>query len=136
MGIAAGIAGVIISKKSGGVEIMRVSREISATLRVARSRAVSEKTPYYFVLSNRTGSYGLYNFSMDLDDNDRMLTEAIPEEIWKVTYNEAEENMFQIEFTPLGSSSGGVLEIRDDSRKYRISINRLTGRVRIEKTDI
>jgi hypothetical protein len=120
------------------VEITKVSREIAATLRVARSRAVSEKKVYYFALNNKSRTYGLYNYKINVTEKlyNLKLTERLPQGIWEVTYNDVDEELFQIEFTPHGSSSGGVVEIRDDSRKYIIFINRLTGRVKIEKADL
>jgi len=138
IGIAAGITGIIIGKQSSGVEIKKVSREIAATLRVARSRAVSEKKAYYFALNNKSRTYGLYDYRINVNKKlqNLKLTEGLPKDIWLVNYNDIAEDLFQIEFTPYGSSSGGMVEIRDDSRKYTITINRLTGRVSIEKAEI
>jgi general secretion pathway protein H len=138
MGIAAGITGVIISKSSGGLETRKAAQEVSASLRFARSRAISEKKKYYFVVNNVSRTYGLYNRSFDgnYDLEHLKLLKRLPQDLWQVKFNETVPELFQIEFTPQGSSSGGVIEIRDDRRRYVISVNRLTGRVRIEKKDV
>lgn len=138
MGIVAGLTGIIVSKKSSGIELKKVARGISATLRFARSRAISEKKTYFFVVNNISMTYGLHD--VRISDNDELrymnLTKALPPDVRKIKYNNVVEDLFHIEFTPQGSSSGGVVEIRDDSRKYIISINRLTGRVKVEKAQL
>lgn len=134
MGIAAGITSVIVGKKSGGAEIKKAAREISATLRFARSRAISEKKAYFFIVSNTTMTYGLYvnSISKDADVTNLRLEKDLPKDLRRITYDKTMPNLFQIEFTPQGGSSAGVIEIMNDSRKYVISVSRLTGRVSVD----
>jgi general secretion pathway protein H len=138
MGVAAGLTGIIINSKSGGVEIRKTAREISATLRFARSVAVSEKRIYILAVNNVTMTYGLINkrINENVELESLRLGTDLPKDLWQVKYNREVPELFQIEFTPQGSSSGGVIEIRDDSRQYTISLNRLTGRIRVEKTEL
>jgi general secretion pathway protein H len=137
LGIAAGVTGLVINNSSGGVEIKKAAQEISATLRYARSRAISEKKSFYFAINNVSMTYGLYDFMVRAGEDEDLkhinLAHRLPKNIRQVKFNEAEHELFQIEFSALGSSSGGVMEIRDDSRRYVISVNRLTGRVKVEK---
>lgn len=134
MGIAAGITGIVVSKRSGGTEIKKAAREISASLRFARSRAISEKKSYFFIVNNVTMTYGLYDAGMDKkeDPANLRLKKALPKDLRRIAYNKIVPNLFQIEFTPQGGSSAGVIEIMNESRKYVISVSRLTGRVNVE----
>ncbi|MDO8282399.1 MAG: GspH/FimT family pseudopilin [Thermodesulfovibrionia bacterium] len=134
MGIAAGVTGIVVGKKSGGAEIKKAAREISASLRFARSRAISEKRSYFFIVNNVTMTYGLYDAGIDKKEDleNLRLKKDLPKDLRRITYNKIVPNLFQIEFTPQGSSSAGVIEIMNDSRRYVISVSRLTGRVNVD----
>ena len=60
MGIALGIAGIMISKNKGSVEIKTFTKEISSFLRYARSHAVSEKKMYCLVIEQEEGVLRLF----------------------------------------------------------------------------
>ncbi|MBI4844591.1 MAG: prepilin-type N-terminal cleavage/methylation domain-containing protein [Nitrospirae bacterium] len=135
IGIFAGLSGIAISRKSSGFEVKRVTREIASTLRFARSRAISEKRSYFFTVNNVTGTYGLNNYRIDEDaDLTKVsLAKAFRSEVGKLLYDNNAADMFQIEFTMQGGSSGGSIGIGDDNIRYSISVNKLTGRIRVEK---
>lgn len=135
MGIAAGVVGIMVGKRSGGAEIKKTTREISATLRLARSRAISEKKPYFFIVNNITMTYGLYGTEVnkETDLNFLNLSKALPKDLKRIRYDKTEPDLFQISFTPQGGSSAGVMDIMNGSRKYVISVSRLTGRVSVDE---
>ncbi|MBI4826878.1 MAG: type II secretion system protein [Nitrospirae bacterium] len=134
MGIAAGVTGIVVARKSGGTEIKKAAREISASLRFARSRAISEKKSYFFIVNNVTMTYGLYDAGMDKNKDlaNLRLKKELPRDLRRIGFNKIVPNLFQIEFTPQGGSSAGVMEIMNESKKYVISVSRLTGRVNVE----
>jgi general secretion pathway protein H len=131
--VASALVGVLVNKGSESVEIRTFSKDISATLRYARNHAVSEKKTYCFVIDKDESMYKLYAVSSeDEEDVELVISKPIPEEIEVVTDNS--EEVFFIEFFPRGDSSGGMMEvIHNKGMSFLISVNRITGKVEVEK---
>ncbi|MEW6601424.1 MAG: prepilin-type N-terminal cleavage/methylation domain-containing protein [Nitrospirota bacterium] len=135
IGIASGLVGVWINRGSGGLEIRKFTKNISATLRYARTRSVSEKKIYCFVIDKEEQKYRLYAEAPDYTKVDLVGENPIPEEL-QMSVRGSDEDAPNVEFFPRGNSSGGVIEIlREDGTGYFITINRITGRVDVEKTE-
>jgi general secretion pathway protein H len=135
IGIASGLVGVWISRGSGTLEIRTFTKDVSAVLRYARTRSVSEKKIYCFVIDKEEQKYRLYAENTDYTEIDLVSDKAIPEQL-QMTLRGSDEASPSVEFFPRGNSSGGVIEIvREDGTGYFISVNRISGKVDVEKTE-
>ncbi len=135
IGIASGLVGVWINRGSGSLEIRTFARDVSAVLRYARTRSVSEKKIYCFVIDKEEQKYRLYAENTDYTKIDLVSDKPIPEEL-QMTLRGSDEESPNVEFFPRGNSSGGVIEIvREDGTGYFITINRITGKVDVEKAE-
>lgn len=135
IGIASGLVGVWISRGSGSLEIRKFTKSVSATLRYARTRSVSEKKVYCLVIDKEKQKYRLYAEDTDYTKIDLVAEKPIPGELL-MTLRGSDEDSPNVEFFPRGNSSGGVIEIvREDGSGYFITINRITGKVDVEKSE-
>ncbi|MBI5663530.1 MAG: prepilin-type N-terminal cleavage/methylation domain-containing protein [Nitrospirae bacterium] len=135
IGIASGLVGVWISRGSGTLEIRKFTKEVSAALRYARTRSVSEKKIYCFVIDKEEQKYRLYAENTDYTKIDLVSDIPIPEEL-QMTLRGSDEEAPNVEFFPRGNSSGGVIEIlRENGTGYAIVINRITGKVDVEEAE-
>lgn len=135
IGIASGLVGVWINRGSGNLEIRKFTKEVSAALRYARTRAVSEKKIYCFVIDKEEQKFRLYSEDTDYTKVDLVSDKPIPEEL-QMTVRGSDEESPNVEFYPRGNSSGGVIEVvREDGTGYFITINRITGKVDVEKAE-
>jgi len=144
------------------MNLQTASKKISASLRYARSQAASEKITYVAIfdfekdrLSIMTGQK-----ASDLPVRDRTQTvETLKEDlsdgeepvIRSKSYDlpdgaklekgvsgedEIDSGLFEIAFFPTGSSSGGdVILTNDRGKRYKISVDFITGVVRLGELD-
>ena len=132
--ISMGIVGVMVSKGRGNIKIKSFSQDITATIRYARNHAASEKKKYSFFM--REKKYDLYKDLSGIGEMDLfepVISREVPEGLL-VRFKGDEEDYYRIDFYPAGSSTGGMLDVIDDKgRNFRITVNRITGKVRIKK---
>jgi general secretion pathway protein H len=135
LSVASTLAGILISRGPGELELKSLARHMATTLNYARNQAISEKKVYSFIILPYENAYGLYS---DLDQESvsekpaPVVYESIPEKLTVVFENR--EEFKRIDFTPRGISSGGIIEIRDQKgRKYILNVNRITGRVEVNR---
>ncbi len=136
IGLAFGLTGLAIHSGGSFFELNTFSKDVSATLRYARSQAVAEKKIYSFILWKEDRAFGLYtDFSGGNKD------EELPPIIYKAIPSTLEVNLknktddFKIDFFPQGNSSGGTIEIKDKKgRAFSIVVSRVTGRVEVKKS--
>ena len=142
--------------------LQTASKKISASLRYARSRAASEKITYVAIfdfekdrlsiMTGRTGMTGMTGqeaqtgetIEQDLGDGEEPvirsksydLPDGVKLEKAVSGENEIDSGLFQIVFFPTGSSSGGdVILTNDRGKRYKISVDFITGIVRLESWD-
>lgn len=135
LAIASGIIGVLFHSGSGSLEVKKTTKHIAATLRHARSHAVSEKKVYSFIVldNKKYGLYEDYSFDDDPEESAPVLSEAIPDSL-AVTFENQEERK-RIDFFPRGSSSGGTVVIENEKgNTLFIKVSRITGRVEVKKS--
>jgi len=135
IGIATGLVGIMVSSNSGNLEVRTFTKELSAVLRYARSHAVSEKKSYCFVIDREEEMYRLYvHGAGEEKEADTVISKSIPEEI-EIIRSENDEEV-DIEFFPQGNSTGGVMQVaRDGKVDFLVIINKITGRVEVEKAE-
>ncbi|MEW6715531.1 MAG: GspH/FimT family pseudopilin [Nitrospirota bacterium] len=134
IGISLGLVGIFVNKGSGNLELKRVAKEITTTLKYARNRAVSEKKVYSFVISESKGTYSLY--ASDIAGNNEaesVMSKTLPDNL-KINFKEGEDDSYKIYFFPGGNSTGGMIDIRNQvGRGLLVTVNRVTGKVEITK---
>lgn len=135
IGIASGLVGLYIGRGTDRLALRSFAKEISATLRYARSHAVAEKQTYCFVINMDDGFYRLYNNKTDEEGAlIPAITNPIPKEI-AISLNKDSSDFHQIEFFPHGNSTGGVIEITStDGGALSIVVNRITGKVEVSRS--
>jgi general secretion pathway protein H len=132
---ASALVGIALYRGSGNLELKTFTRDISATLRYARSHAISEKKIYTFLLWEDKRAYGLYADLPygDIEDKIPVIYKPIPEQLQPVFKNRG--SSIRIDFFPLGNSTGGVIEIESrEGKGFFIKVNKITGRVEITKS--
>lgn len=142
MGIALGIAGIMITKGRGSLEVKTFTKELSATLRYARSHAVTEKKMYCLVIDKEEGVLRLFYEKQKGGEDDEesgkfslVVSKPIPGGL-EVILQDDDSEAPCIEFFPQGHSTGGVLEISNEQgTTYLISVNMITGKLEVEKAE-
>lgn len=143
---------LVVPQMTGSLSRMNLqtaSKKISALLRYARSRAASEKITYVAVfdfekdrLSIMTGQEAQTGETIeeDLGDGEERvirsksydLPDGVKLEKAVSGGDEIDSGHFQITFFPAGSSSGGdVILTNDRGKRYKISVDFITGIVQL-----
>ncbi len=135
IGIATGLVGIMVSGGSGGLEVRTFTKDLTNVFRYARNHAVSEKKIYCFVIDTDKHSFTLYKEEFDYSGKETAFQKDIPDEVEVRVLDADNESQF-LEFFPHGNSSGGVIEIsNNEGVTYYITINRITGKLKIEKAE-
>lgn len=143
--VAPKITGTMVNLK-----LKTVSKKVSAALRYARSNAASEKRTYAAAFDFDNNRLSIFTSPIDAGENDK--ESAKDEREWApgpkvydfpngirmekgVAGNEeVDSGLFQILFFPNGSSSGGDMILANDrGRWYKISVDFVTGVVRLSE---
>lgn len=124
------------------------AQKIAASLRYARSKAVSEKETYIAVLDLKNSNLSIFTaqgyaavsvpkLSVDVKEkSSRVKVYDLPEGVQlakiKSGQRETDSGLFQILFFPNGSTSGGwILLMNDVGKRCRIEVDVITGAVRL-----
>lgn len=135
MGVISALALPSFSKFLENIEMRKSIRSLSSILRFARSRAIQEGASHKVNFEEK----GLWVSKEDRDgryirlEGKRGANIILPElEVAPLS----EGNEASITFYPKGTSSGGeiILEVRNE-QAYRITVERITGKIRVEKID-
>ncbi len=135
IGIAAGLVGVYVGSGSDKLALRTFTKDVSAVLRYARNHAASEKKSYFFEIDREKNRYKLYSRKVNDDEETNMVIDKpIPGGL--EIFVDSEDDVYDIEFFPRGNSSGGEIVVRaQDNRGYSLSVNRITGKVVLERTE-
>ena len=132
-----------------GVQLKSTTRAVAASLRYARSKAVSESRPYVAIFDNTQNLLVVEPFAKSTDAAElKSLREIlntsklqkvyeIPNEIEfnVLNYNNTDEgsDVFPIFFFPRGDSTGGKIVLQNPRRRqFTVAVDRITGMVEIE----
>ena len=125
----------MVSKGTGSLELRTFTKEVSSLFRYARSHAVSEKKIYCFVIDKDKHTYQLYSEDTGYKNKEIVMNKNIPDEL-QITVQDREEDSQYMEFFPWGDSTGGVIEITNrEGAAFFIIINRITGKLTVEKAE-
>ena len=131
-----------------GVQLKSTTRAVAASLRYARSKAVSESRPYVAIFDNTQKRLAVEPIAKPIDAailsslreilNRSKLQKVyeIPDEIELGVLNnngvDEDTDVFPIFFFPRGDSTGGKIVLQNPRRKqYTVTVDRITGRVEI-----
>ena len=128
IGIASSLIGIFVYSGIDNVRLNTFAREISSTLRYARTHAVSEKKTYSFIIHGKEKAYGLYAGSGPV------IYKQFPSDKLQAALKGSSEEDIRIDFSLYGSSTGGTIEVKGtDGPIWHISVSRVTGKVEVGK---
>ncbi len=147
IGIIAALVPPLMTRSLSNIKIKTTVKEISATMRFARSQAISTKTPRFFFLNIDERKYWI-STGEQLSAVSRQpsaskktnLEKSIDHEIEIEGFKSSRDSddiirdgVVRIEFSPQGSSSGGVIlvKLKDEDRVLSIDADMFTGRVKV-----
>lgn len=161
MGIMSALVVPKLTGPMGNLDLKTASKKISASLRYARSQAASEKTTYAALFDFANNSLVIVNpspadgdFSVDdqeamekmleeqrdkeKDHPGRLKTYKLPDgiKLAKVLSKEGEVNagIFPLFFFPSGGSSGGeIILANEQGRRYKVTVDFITGAVQLSE---
>ncbi len=131
IGIASAVVGIVLVGSLDSANLKTSAREVASTLRYARSHAVSEKKAYTFILyKDNGGSYMELLVENHDGEEGPILRKSFSEDI--IAELEGEK-WLQIDFFPLGNSSGGEIKLKNlKGSSFVVSVERVTGRVYVK----
>ena len=124
IGIISSLVPIALSNSLSNTKLKTSSRKLASSLRYIRNQAISYKKDYALFIDTNNNRF----FIQQLDKS-----ESEPESILNLEEGlkiRLRENLEKISFSPLGTSSGGEIEIENDRGfSYIIHVDSLTGRV-------
>ncbi len=109
-----------------GLEMKSAAREIEGLLREARSLAIRDNRETAVIVDTEDKLYRLEK-GAQLHELDGALTVSLV----TATSEQLDETVGRIRFFPDGTSTGGRVTLSRDERKFDITVDWLTGQVRI-----
>lgn len=129
--ILAGVVGVLTLRFDGalaGMETRSAARDVASALRYARGRAIAGQQETGVAIEVEAREYRL----LGLDEERRhALGDRIAIDLLTDRTSLLSDNEGAIRFFPDGSSTGGEIILASEAGRYAITIDWLTGRVRI-----
>ena len=142
------VVGINVAGSLGNMELKTASKRMAASLRYARSRAITESVPYVALLDlnrNRvTIKPDLPSSGSDEEDSSSKFTDggakeyALPEDVkFKKALafdgSESDSRFFAVVFMPNGCSSGGTIFLENKrERQSAVKVDFVTGSIRVE----
>jgi general secretion pathway protein H len=132
MGLLVALIPPMLSGAGVTTEVRGAARQLAAGLRAARSEAVTQQQPAVL--------------SLDLQQREFIVTGrkrpvTLPQhprvtiQLYTAQAEIVDEDRGHIRFFPDGSSTGGYIALSDQRVEYRVNVDWLTGRIRIEDRD-
>jgi general secretion pathway protein H len=131
------------------MNVESTARRVASALRLARSLAVTEKIPYLAEFDMDADTLSVFSYQRTPEEEDSPESEDTPTVTQRayaltdgvrlkegVALNEetVTTGAFQISFFPSGGTSGGEVVLGDnEGRSFSISVDRITGSVKINE---
>jgi len=125
IGLVLGLIVPNIGRGAGHYALVATARDIAATLRLTRERAISTNRPIRFVAATDT-------FGSSEDKKLRHVPWGIALTISDRVQLGSGNSTDRIQFFPDGSSSGGAVEVIDGAARYAVVVDWISGNVSIE----
>lgn len=124
-----GLVATSMSRSISGAEARAASRDLVASLRYTRARAIIDKAEQVFLVDTETRSYqapGRKKVNLP-EGVDLTITTANSELV--------SDAVSGIRFFPDGGSTGGHIELTVKGREYRVNVAWLTGETQLERAE-
>jgi general secretion pathway protein H len=124
-----GLVGTSMSRSISAAEARAASRDLVASLRYTRARAIIDKAEQVFLVDTENRSY-------QAPGRDKVeLPKGVDLTITTATSELVSDAVSGIRFFPDGGSTGGHIELTVNKREYRVNVAWLTGETQLEKTE-
>ena len=124
-----GLVGTSMSRSISAAEARAASRDLVASLRYTRARAIIDKAEQVFLVDTESRSY-------QAPGRDKVeLPEGVDLTITTATSELVSDAVSGIRFFPDGGSTGGHIELTVNKREYRVNVAWLTGETQLERTE-
>jgi general secretion pathway protein H len=138
IGIGAAFIAPTVARSLTNLKLKTATKQLAAVLRYARSKAVSSKNTTQVIIDIDNARYSA-EISQDKSSTENTGTSAaFPSSVRfkqvKLGEEIHESGLVQLLFYPKGNTSGGEIILENDRyRQYRITIDNLTGKVKINR---
>jgi len=123
-----GLVATSMTRSISGAQARAASRNLVASLRYTRARAIIDKQEQVFQVDTENRSYQAPG-RRQID-----LPEGVDVTITTARSEVTSEAVSGIRFFPDGGSTGGHIELTVNDREYRVNVAWLTGEASLEKT--
>ncbi len=124
-----GLVATSMSRSVSAAEARAASRDLVASLRYTRARAIIDKAEQVFLVDTENRSY-------QAPGRDKVeLPEGVDLTITTATSELVSDAVSGIRFFPDGGSTGGHIELTVNKREYRVNVAWLTGETQLERTE-
>ena len=123
------IAAMALPMFSGGVsgtDLKTAARDVAAGLRLARDRAIAQRTESLLELNLETRT-----FRVSPDERIHRLPEKLELKLYTAQRDLLNDKVGAIRFFADGGSNGGRITLASGERKFNVDVDWLTGRVAI-----
>jgi general secretion pathway protein H len=124
-----GLVATSMSRNISGAEARAASRNLLASLRYTRARAIIDKEEKVFEVNTENRSYQAPGRKLI------ELPEGVDVTITTARSEFTSESVSGIRFFPDGGSTGGHIELMVNDREYRVNIAWLTGEAKMERKE-
>ena len=126
IGLLVTLAPMGLSRMMPGLEVQAAARQLSASLRNARSIAIRDNQEATLTLDLEERRYSLAGETRDYE-----IDEDIEIKLLTATSEQESEQVGSIRFFPDGTSTGGTVTLTGGGVAYDVLVDWLTGRIEI-----
>jgi len=123
--VAVGLVAPVIGRSTDAMRGRSEIARFSAMLRHARDQAITTRRGYAFVIDPAA-----HRATIVAAPDEVMRTRSLPSDL---TVEASPPQALIVRFEPSGVSSGGDFQVTTGGTRYRITVDPLTGRVRVER---
>lgn len=124
-----GLVATSMSRSISSAEARAASRNLVASLRYTRARAIIDKQEKVFQVNTEKRSYQAPGRKLV------QLPEGVDVTITTAGSEVTSESVYGIRFFPDGGSTGGHIELTVNKREYRVNVAWLTGESKLQRTE-
>ena len=126
MALIAAMVLPMFSTGVSGTDLKTAARDVAAGLRLARDRAIAQRTESLLELNLEART-----FRVSPDERSHRLPEKLDLKLYTAQRDLLNDKVGAIRFFPDGGSNGGRISLAAGERKYDVDVDWLTGRVAI-----
>ncbi|MEW6068964.1 MAG: GspH/FimT family pseudopilin [Nitrospirota bacterium] len=148
IGVVSALTGITIYRSTDDLYLKTFAKELSSSMRYARSRAVSEGKTYSFLIDDTNRKCGFYPADEEETENIQRPDDA--KKINEIVFpagitvediannsnqgSEGSKNNIRIDFFAQGDSTGAGISVKNQKgTMFQITVEKISGRVRTEK---